>query len=422
MKKIMIMMAVALISVCGCAQKKVVNTVKNKATSSEAPDFAGARDLIKGALVDPTTKDLANTWYVAGLIGYSEISYADIQKIYGKTPDQQALANAADESYDYWLVADSMSQVLVADKKGNMKPADPKVRKQIQEKMAEYYKDQWLMVKAFDLNGKEDYEGAYAATMKHLSIPTLAMMQEPKLQEKLVRDTTYYTYKYYAARFAYSAGHYADAEKLFTELYKEDKDAALTEDVIHALEYLCEIKKQAKDTTGYINQLKLGFELYPQEAWFVQNLINFYLQELKDEKGALEYVDQAIAADPQPQYYNLKGNLFLQASRFEEAREVFNYMLTLDANSADAYEGIGRSYYFSGDEVWSAAAYLNSNKECAAEQARAKSIYRQAIEPLEKVHQLTPTNRAVLNLLKNIYYKLEMWDENHNIVVELQNL
>ena len=72
MKKLAIMMALVLASTCGYAQKKAVNSAKNKASNTESPDFAGAREDIKAALENEETKNLANTWYVAGLIGYKE--------------------------------------------------------------------------------------------------------------------------------------------------------------------------------------------------------------------------------------------------------------------------------------------------------------------------------------------------------------
>ena len=54
MKKLAIMMALVLASTCGYAQKKAVNSAKNKASNTESPDFAGAREDIKAALENET--------------------------------------------------------------------------------------------------------------------------------------------------------------------------------------------------------------------------------------------------------------------------------------------------------------------------------------------------------------------------------
>lgn len=47
------------------AQKKNVSKAKAKILA-EVPDTKAAREAILPALVDPTTKDLANTWFIAG--------------------------------------------------------------------------------------------------------------------------------------------------------------------------------------------------------------------------------------------------------------------------------------------------------------------------------------------------------------------
>lgn len=422
MKKLFILMAAALISVCGCAQKKAVNTAKNKAMSSENPDFVGAREAIKGALVDPETKDQANTWFVAGLIGYKEIEYAELQRMLGQTFDDKKAGENAYESYKYWLVADSLSQVMVADKKGNLKPADPKTRKAIQEKMVEYYTKNFILSLAFEKNSQKQMDEAYELTLAHLNIPDLPMMKDDaKLQAKMLRDTTYYTYKYYAGRFAYEAKRYDEATKIFTEICTTDLSKALTSDAIYSMEFLCEIKKELKDSVGYLNQLKLGFETFPQEPWFVQNLINYYLQDLNDEKGAIEYIDQAIAADPQLQYFNLKGELYIRSNRFDDAEKIFKELIAKDATYAPAYDGLGRTYYFKAYTAEEDAQNISDNKKYQIALDAAKKMYEPALEPLKKAAELDDKNRNALILLKNAYYKLGRYDESKAVADQLNN-
>ena len=68
MKKSIFLAALMLISTCCFAQKSAIRTAKNLAMQ-ETPDFDGARAAIKPALENEETKNLAETWYVAGLIG-----------------------------------------------------------------------------------------------------------------------------------------------------------------------------------------------------------------------------------------------------------------------------------------------------------------------------------------------------------------
>ena len=133
MKKISLMLALVLMCTCGYAQKKMVSSAKNKAMNTESPDFEGARRDIQQALENEETKNLANTWYVAGLIGYQENSYAMVQRSMGQAIDDEKIGKAVVESYDYWLKADDIAMTPTLDKKGR-EVVDNKTRKQIAEK------------------------------------------------------------------------------------------------------------------------------------------------------------------------------------------------------------------------------------------------------------------------------------------------
>ena len=221
MKKVLLMMAVVLISSCGYAQKKMVSSAKNKAMNTESPDFEGARADIKQALENEETKDQANTWYVAGLIGYKENEYAMVQQQLGKVKDDDKVGQAVVESYKYWLRADEIAMTPVLDKKGR-EVVDQKTRKQIADKMAEYYRTQELVKYGIYLNDKRDYSAAYDVFMLHLAIPDLPMMQNEKYQKEMPRDTVYLQYKYYAGIFATQSERHQEAIAIYESMKDGD--------------------------------------------------------------------------------------------------------------------------------------------------------------------------------------------------------
>ena len=97
MKKLFLVMAFALAVVAtGFAQKANVSKAKNKALAVENPDFQGAKDDIEAALVNDETKDLANTWYVAGLV-YEKA--ADAEFILTQTGSGDAIKMGEDVLY-----------------------------------------------------------------------------------------------------------------------------------------------------------------------------------------------------------------------------------------------------------------------------------------------------------------------------------
>ena len=72
MKKVLFLAALVLVSAGSFAQKKNVSIARNRAMAEDNPDFVGARAAIKEALDNDETKNLPNTYFVAGLIGFQE--------------------------------------------------------------------------------------------------------------------------------------------------------------------------------------------------------------------------------------------------------------------------------------------------------------------------------------------------------------
>ena len=128
-------MALALAVVAtGFAQKANVSKAKNKAFPVEGtPDYQGAKGDIDAALVNDETKDLANTWYVAGLV-YEKA--ADAEFILTQTGSGNTIQMGEDalKAYKYYLKANELDQL--PDEKGKVKP---KFTKKIAASMLNIY-------------------------------------------------------------------------------------------------------------------------------------------------------------------------------------------------------------------------------------------------------------------------------------------
>ena len=99
MKKSIFLAALVLIS-AGCfAQKNMVSKARGLA-DAETPDYAGARAAIAEALQNDETKDLANTWYIAGFIGYKEFDNYNLKRQLGQHIDIPTWGAAVQESLD----------------------------------------------------------------------------------------------------------------------------------------------------------------------------------------------------------------------------------------------------------------------------------------------------------------------------------
>ena len=402
MKKSLFLAALVLIS-AGCFAQK--NPLVKKAKSyamAETPDFSAARAAIQEALeAEPT----AETYYWAGMIGYKEMQRENTNQMMGQGADQAKAGAAVEESYNYWLKADELAQVPVLNKKGVEVPTDPKMRGKIAKMMLEYYKgDEFtrigeLVKYGSYLNESRDFAGAYQAFKMHISIPDLAMMQDPKLQKEMPRDTIYAKYKYYAALFAVQSEMHPEAIELLEDLKNGEVEA------ISVNQFLYQEYVAIKDTAKFVATLQDAIVRFPGEPWFLQNLINYYIFS-GQEQVAVDYLAQAIEREPNvAQYHHIKGNLDENLGHYEDALADFDAALAIDPMLADAMAGKGRVYYNQAVKLNEAAALINDNKEYKKALEEMNEVFRKSLPFFEQAHAIDPTDRTYIQILKGLYYR-----------------
>ena len=400
MKKVLSMMMVMLLAITACqAQKKAVSAAKNKAMNTESPDFAGAREAIAPALTNDETKGLADTWYVAGLIGYKENEWMMVQSQLGKTVDDKKKGEALKESYDYWMKAIELTYVPTYDKKGNPK-YDTKTRKLITDKLLEYFKVQEFVKYGIYLNDQKDYQGAFDAFETHLGIPKLECMQDAKYQKEMpTDDEAYKQYTYYAGLFAVQSEQHEKAIEIFESL-KDGEYEAITVNQFLYQEYVT-----LKDTANFVRVLQDAVKRFPGEPWFLQNLINFYI--FSDQKPtAIDYLNQAIEREPDvAQYHHIKGNLLEDAKEYDAALASFDRALELDPKLADAMAGKGRVFYNQAVKMNEDAAYINDNKQYKKALEDMNAMFRRSLPFFEQAHEIDPENADYMRTLKTLYYR-----------------
>lgn len=410
MKKSLFLAALVLMS-AGCfAQKKNVSKARNLA-DAETPDYAAAHEAINEALQNEETKDLANTWYVAGWIDYKQFENEGIKMQLGQGGDEQARGNAVYESIDYWEKAYKIAMTPVYDKKGKAK-YDTRTVKSIQPKMLEYFQSQALITTGYAAYEAGDYSKAYDMFIRHLNIPEMEMMQgDEKIAKEMVRDSNYYTCLYYAGRFAYEAKRYDDA---IATLNRMNTPAAMANanrrDVIFANEYVYQIYIEQQDTVKAIAKLQESIQTFPEEPWFMQNLINLYINSGQEEK-AIEYLDLAINREPNVgQYYNSKASILARIGRFDEAFATFEQALSIEPNNALFLESYGYAYIDLGNKLSDDATYLDAKAYAKAE-VEIKAAYKKALPYFKKAYELESDNDSYKRSLRQLYYRLGMIDE-----------
>lgn len=403
MRKIILALILMVSVTSAYSQKKNVNKAKNLILI-ESPDFAAAREYIKLALADPTSKDLAYTWYTAGQIGYTENDLELKKQMVGQKFDPIKKGDAILESYDYFLKAYDLDAMPNA--KGKVKI---KYQKEIKEKLSEYYTNQAnLLNYGAHLFEKKNYKKAIDVFELFLGVPDLEMMNN-----ELKKDTTYYMIKYYTALACVNAELNDKAIVYFEDL----KDDGYEEIIVHQLLYEQYFKRN--DTVNFVNTLKEGVTKYPQEVWFLQNLINYYIFTGQSEE-ALLYVKKAIESDPNSgQYQFIKGNLSESMGNLEEAQAAFDRALELDPTIADAHAGIGRMHFNRAVTMAEEANNIKDNKKYNEAKRLADDVFRKSIPFFVKAAELKPEEQEYKRTLKTLYYRLKMDKEFEQVSKEL---
>jgi len=380
---------------------------------SETPDFAAARAAIAEALEQEPT---AETYYWAGMIGYKEDQRENYNQMMGQPADIAAAGQAVEESYAYWLKADELAQVPVLNKKGEQVPTDPKMRGKLTKMMLEYYKNQDLVKYGVHLNESRDFEGAYKAFKMHIDLPDLEMMQDPKLQKEMPRDSFYVQYKYYTAIFAIQAEMHEEAIAILEQLKDGDYEAISTNQFLYQ-EYVT-----VKDTAKFVETLQNAIVRFPQEPWFLQNLINYYIFS-GQEQTAIDYLATAIEREPDvAQYHLIKGNLDENQGNYETALADFDNALRCDPTLADAMAGKGRVYYNQAVKLNEAAALIQDNKEYKKALDEMNEVFRKSLPFFEKAHEMAPEERSYIQTLKGLYYRFGDEAKEQEMREKLENL
>lgn len=412
MKKTLFFAALVLVSTCCFAQKNPAVKNAKRYIMAETPDFSAARTAIEEAIA---TEPTAETYYWAGMIGYQEVTLENYNQMLGKGVNQALAGQAVMESYDYWLEADRLAMIPTLDKKGR-EVVDTKTRANITKKMLEYYKNQELVKYGIYLNEQRDFEGAFKAFKKHIEIPELDMMQNEKIQKEMPRDSIYTQYKYYAAIFAVQAQLHEQAIAVLEELKDGDYEAVSVNQFLYQ-EYV-----ELKDTVKFVATLQDAIARFPQESWFLQNLINYYIFS-GQEQAAIDYLAQAIEREPNvAQYHHIKGNLDENQGNYEAALVDFDNALKLDPTLADAMAGKGRVYYNQAVKLNEAAAMISDNKEYKKALEEMNEVFRKALPFFEKAHEMAPEDRNYMQILKGLYYRFNMTAEYDAISEKLNNL
>lgn len=407
MKKVLLSVAVLMVSCVAFGQTKAVKEAKRQA---DAKKFAEAEQLINGALTNDETKNDANTWNVAGYI-QQKINEDENTKAYLKQAfDTVKMYNSTFKMFEYFNKCDELEQI--PNEKGKIKIKFRKnnaaTLKQNRPNLINggvYYFNQGKDAEAFD------YFSLYIDSSNY-----------PMLKEENIAatDSMLPTIAYYASlaatKMAQDAGVKKDAaaEKSNYQNVLKYVDLA-SKDVENgkfAMEFKASAYKALGDTVQWVNTLKEGMQRFSDHPFFFGHLIDYYSNSGKYAE-AVSFADEMIAKNGDSAFYQyVKGYLYQNMKDYNNAIPAYEKAISLDPNYAEAYSNLGLCYCQQAIEYGEKAVSDIDDPKYQEEQAKIKEFYEKAKPYYEKVRSLQPDKRELwLNGLYTIYYKLNMGEE-----------
>ena len=375
-------------------QKKAVKAAANEIKGT-TPNLTEARNLIKDALTNPESAEEAETWYVAGSIENKQFDLERTNEMLGKQPNEAVMYTALGAILPYFEKA--LEYDKRPDAKGKVKLKYTKDIKAIMLANRPFYSNAGI----YHYNNK-DYKKAYENFKLYGDLKKMDLFKDEKWE---AADSIENQIRYYAGLSAVFTPDHVAAIEIFEEI----KDGGVNElDIYRALanEY-----QQVNDSISFEKTIVAGFEKFPQDDYFLLNLINQSISKGKTDE-AIGYLDAAIAKDPNSaQLYDVLGQVYENAKRIDEAIENMKKATELNPDSADFLTHLGRVYFNLGVEKRGEADLIKDPAQYKIESQKALDFFKEALPYFERAQEIEPGNSGTIWALAQIYYTLGMGEK-----------
>ena len=393
MKKVLFTVALMFGAMVASAQVSVVKEAK-----SMKKDPAAAAKVLEAALTNPETANDPNTWQLAGDL-QKAIYDEENMKLYvpGGQADMPKMYNAMMKMFEYYLKCDDVEQAAVAN--GTVKKA--KLRKKNAETLLKVRPNLGNGgVEAFNVN---DYESAQKYFGLFVDVTENPMFADQAAALKA--DTLNSLYANYAAMAATMREPKDIASVIkYGNIGKENAAEGW-----RSLMFMAEVYgKEQVDSVKWLETIKDGAARFPEQDYFVGNIMDYYLQRGMVDEG-LAQIDQLLAANEKPYFLFVKGVLLYEKKDYAAAHEALDKVIALGGDlAAEAYAKKGDIYFFPAQSIVEENSTLNiDDPKYNANESKIKEAYEQAKPFYEKAKELEPDNKSIWGQqLLRVYWAL----------------
>lgn len=172
--------------------------------------------------------------------------------------------------------------------------------------------------------------------------------------------------------------------------------------------YIAYIQQQQGKDEDAIATLEAAIVKYPTNNQLVTQLIDLYVQTKRSPDKVVAMLEQAKKLDPSNgALYLLEGSLWDQMGDADKAEAAFLEATKVEPDNYIGYMNAGIMKARKGDKLIQQAQALDLKdvKGYNALIEQAIPFYDGAIELLEKAHEIKPDDITVVGLLKSLYYQ-----------------
>ncbi len=394
MKKVLFTVALLAGAFTASAQLSVVKEAK-----AMKKDPAAAAKVLEAALTNPETANDPNTWQLAGDL-QKAIYDEENMKMYlpGGQADMPKMYNAMLKMFDYYLKCDEVEQAGVAN--GTVKKA--KLRKKNQETLLKVRPNLANGgVEAFNVNNYEEAQKYFSLFVDVVENPMFADQAAV-----LKADTLNSLY----ANYATMAAGLRDPKDVASVIKYGNIGKENASEGWRALMFMAEVygDKEKGDSIKWLETIKEGAQRFPEQDFFVGNIMDYYLQRGMVDEG-LAQIDQLLAANEKPYFLYVKGVLLYEKKDYAAAQATLDKVIAIGGDlAAEAYAKKGDCYFFPAQKIVEENSALSiDDPKYNANEAKIKEAYEQAKPFYEKAKELEPDNQQIWGqMLLRIYWTL----------------
>ena len=399
MKKVLFTVALLFGAYVASAQQSVVKEAKSLLKKSPAQ----AVQVLEAALTNPETASDPNTWQLAGDL-QKAIYDGENEKIYlsqagqSAAPDMEVMYNSLAKMFEYYIKCDNLEQEGVAS--GKIKKA--KLRKKNAEALFAVRPNLANGgVEAFNVND-------YAKAQKFFGM-YVDVIDEPIFTDQaaiLKADTLNALYANYATMAA-GLREPKDKEAIikYGNVGKVDQLEGW-----RALMFMADIygNKEEGDSIKWLECIKEGAERFPDQEYFVGNIMDYYLQRGMVDEG-LAQIEKLLSVKESGYYLYVKGVLLFEKKQYDACIATMDQLIALGGDfAAEGYGKKGDCYFFPAQDIVEENSKLSlDDPKYNENEAKIKEAFTKAQPFYEKARDLEPDNKQIWGqMLLRIYWTL----------------